>query len=455
MDADHMEAAPSRPRDRPRVACLVLASHAPAVLAVTSRVLVSAAWRMFVHLDRKSDGSAYREALGEAAAGCEFVPDPVEVFWGGFSMIRAMLKLLETARERGEFDRFVLISDDSIPVRTPESLAELFDPAVEYIDLIRQEPGTEFYERYREFFFLDHAVSSVRTRKPRLFSPIDDAFLQKIGELQDLKRAGKKALDIYWGSQFWALTRSSIERVLMTIKSDSHLLKSFEFSAIPDELLIQSVVGGFRSSILVEPSPMYVDWDISPGPRVFRDVEDFPYDLMPYHAFIRKIEPSEGLFLRNLSRWIASSPSIYRFGQTAPGVEPGEPEESWAVREIYLFAPDGGHVIGWHGIELAGQVRFRWTATRSLEWKISQSPQRRGKFRVVLPLFMSMSREFCEGCRFRFGDKTVQAVRRGRAIFADFYAEQGGDLHIELHTPNLISPHQSLSGNISTSGIAF
>ena len=68
-----------------KVACLVMAYRAAPVLRRTAGVLAQAGWDVFVHLDRKADRSAYVKALGQAAALCSFVEDPVEVFWGGFS----------------------------------------------------------------------------------------------------------------------------------------------------------------------------------------------------------------------------------------------------------------------------------------------------------------------------------------------------------------------------------
>ena len=78
-----------------KVACLVMAYRGAPVLRHMAGVYAAAGWDLFVHLDRKADLSDYVHALGDARTHCHFVEDRVEVFWGGFSMIYAELKLIE------------------------------------------------------------------------------------------------------------------------------------------------------------------------------------------------------------------------------------------------------------------------------------------------------------------------------------------------------------------------
>ena len=70
--------------------------------------------------------------------GCTFVEDPVEIFWGGYSMVRAELKLLAMARGAGPYEKYLLISDDAFPVHTPDMLAMHFSNPDDQISLVPQ-----------------------------------------------------------------------------------------------------------------------------------------------------------------------------------------------------------------------------------------------------------------------------------------------------------------------------
>ena len=230
-----------------KIACLVMAYRGAPVLRHMASVYTAAGWDVFVHLDRKAELSDYLHALGDARAHCRFVEDRVEVFWGGFSMIQAELKLIHAARQVAAYDRYVLISDDAIPIRPAADLQALYQTDTDFIELNRQPEGSEYHRRYADFFFLDHPATAVRRPGYLLLAKLDDRFFAKTAEIAALQQRGKKAIEVYWGSQFWSLTAKTVELVEAAIADDEHLVRSFEFAAIPDELLFQSVIGNSQA----------------------------------------------------------------------------------------------------------------------------------------------------------------------------------------------------------------
>ena len=111
-----------------KLACMVIGCYAPQILAQVLPVFRAAGWDVFVHVDAKVDLSSYQAALGENAAYCRFV-DPVEVYWGGYSMMEAEFRLIRAARNAGAYDKFLLISDDTLPVFPPDWLNAVLWPA--------------------------------------------------------------------------------------------------------------------------------------------------------------------------------------------------------------------------------------------------------------------------------------------------------------------------------------
>lgn len=136
-----------------KLACMVIGCYAPQILAQVLPVFRAAGWDVFVHVDAKVDLSSYQAALGENAAYCRFV-DPVEVYWGGYSMMEAEFRLIWAARNAGAYDKFLLISDDTLPVFPPDWLNAVLGQRRDFVTLIAQEAGSKNYVAYHKYFFM-------------------------------------------------------------------------------------------------------------------------------------------------------------------------------------------------------------------------------------------------------------------------------------------------------------
>ncbi len=214
-----------------KLACMILAYGAAPVLKSALPILRSAGWDVFVHLDRKVRREIYLEGLGESAGLCRFVENPIEVFWGGYSMIEAEMKLIETARGNDHYDKFLLLSDNSFPALPPAALAKHFSGADDQISIEKQKENSPLYVRYGSFCCYDHPATTVRGVSHSDGQPlrsVDETLENKIAEIAVLRKLGKKNIDIFYGSQFWALTSKSVDHVRKVVSEDLHLRKSFE-----------------------------------------------------------------------------------------------------------------------------------------------------------------------------------------------------------------------------------
>ena len=427
-----------------KVACLVMAYRGAPVLRHMASVYTAAGWDVFVHLDRKAELSDYLHALGDARAHCRFVEDRVEVFWGGFSMIQAELKLIHAARQAAAYDRYVLISDDAIPIRPAADLQALYQTDTDFIELNRQPEGSEYHRRYADFFFLDHPATAVRRPGYLLLAKLDDRFFAKTAEIAALQQRGKKAIEVYWGSQFWSLTAKTVELVEAAIADDEHLVRSFEFAAIPDELLFQSVIGNSQADRRIEGGPVFADWYVDPGPRTYARMEELPYDFLPHHAFLRKVAPSAERFIAAVAARLQEGKGLYPL---RPGADASDSivvdTDQGPLAVVTMQAPTPGDTAnGWHPAERAGRARFRWTAAETLEFGPLRPLPSARRIRIVVPLLMAISSDFANSCQIGFAGQTVPAARRGRDLFADFSVDDASDSKIALLTPPPMSPFQ-------------
>lgn len=423
-----------------RVACLVIGYSGAPVLGRSAATLKAAGFDIYLHIDRKGDRAGYIRTLGPAAELCTILENPVEVYWGGFSMVRAELLLIESARAVADYDKYILISDDTFPVLPADRLAAHFDTAEDHVTIRHQEAGSPFYERYHGFFCYDHPATTIRT--PPMPNPrdagrgIDRDLEDRIADIAFLRRAGKKNIDVYYGPQFWALTRSTVDLVRKIVAEDILLVKSFEYSALPDEMFFQSIIGNYGGKPYMETAPVYSDFS-GGGPRMVSSIEKLPLDLSPSHAFLRKVSPSATEFLDQISERL-------RQGQTILGTK-GDTDSSamvWTdshgvkVLTYRLGAPaDQRQVEGWHGIEVSWGRQFRWSGVADLQWAVRIPQSDASRVRFLIATAVSSGKEWMAGCAIKVGDVIKPLIVEGGELFADFEGLNASEMLVYVETP--------------------
>ncbi|MFC7477489.1 beta-1,6-N-acetylglucosaminyltransferase [Dankookia sp. GCM10030260] len=285
------------------VAILVLGYREPSVLAAVVPVYRKAGFDIYVHLDAKASVVDYALAMGDQAQYCRFIQPRTPVFWAGFTMTQATMQLLETALGAKDYTNLALVSDDTLPIVPIARLRTALTTRVERIAIRLLQAGDVFLRRYQEFFYLDHAATSLLGR-PIETACIDQAFIETFARLLARRRAGKVDLPLYYGSQWWCLTGDAARRVLSLHADRTDLRESFEFSAVPDEMYIQTLVANFAQANGIVQGPVYVDWTQTPKPFVFSRIEQFSNAVSPDHLFVRKVSSQTPDFIKEAIRRI-------------------------------------------------------------------------------------------------------------------------------------------------------
>lgn len=280
-------------------ACLVLGYQNAPTLRVSSRMFRALGWDVFVHLDQKSDAFSYQAELGDSCGVVRFIAERHDIFWGGFSMIRAELDLIGRALECRDYDRLILISDDSFPVRGPDFLTRSLAREVERITCNHQPPGSDFARRYEEFFYFDHPATNPRGGRWR---SLDEHVYEKLREYRDLRQAGKTSIAVFHGSQWWALTGATAVEILRICKNNVPLMKSFEFSALPDELMMQSIIPNYFPNAARVHGPVFADFSTGHGPLSYSTIGDLPDALDQDYLFVRKLPRTSSRLVGDIVR---------------------------------------------------------------------------------------------------------------------------------------------------------
>jgi hypothetical protein len=287
---------------------LVLACHAPRALEQFARRFDAESVSIHVHLDRKVDLDTY-SAGRRWPPNLSFVEDRHEVFWGGFSMIRATEAAATAAMLEPGTSAFALVSDDTLPLRpVPEICSELLERP-DRVDVAPSWKNPPYLRRYTEWFFLDSGATAVRPTELAGRS-MSDGCLDAIARLARVRRRGKFPLTQVWGgSQWWSFGRETLGAILAELSGNQWLRESFEFAAIPDEQAFHTLYAnraGLTSRSFT--SPMFADMAGHPAPAIYRSLEEVP-PMPEGKLFLRKVDDAsaEAVMAQIAARWEAQS----------------------------------------------------------------------------------------------------------------------------------------------------
>ena len=269
-----------------RVGTLVLAYQAPTVLECHARLMPES--NFFVHVDAKADMRNFEKL--RSLPNIQFSDKRFDVYWGGWNMVRAEIHLLRLAF-RAECTRFALVSDDTLPLRSPAETVRSLADNVSHLGLWKMASDDPAGIRYREYFYFDSWISTQRSHDiyRRYYTDTDIACVM---ELAELKKQGKYQLPaMYKGPQWWCLTRDIVELVLEHFDTQKHFRESFRFSLIPDEHYIHTIIGLSKHSSPLRTYPMWTETNRVPSPWVYRSLSELQGALASERLYVRKVAP--------------------------------------------------------------------------------------------------------------------------------------------------------------------
>jgi len=278
-----------------KIAILVLAANAPEVLDALIHAPGSDKFNFYVHLDSKRSAQDY--CLSRDLSTAKFISNRVDVFWGGFNMIRATIELIKAALAEDQNKIFCLISDDSFYLISPDFICEQLYANPNRMDCWHAAQNSVTYGRYQNFYYFDSQPSTPKPITPEL-RKIDSSFVIGIQKLLSVMRSPKPELDLYCGSQWWSLHREVVSKIIDFLDSNKEISDAFEFSAIPDEILFQTLTMKLCRPLDLKKSPMLYDFNRNPKPFIFSDESELANLNIEDKLFIRKINIGSDFILK-------------------------------------------------------------------------------------------------------------------------------------------------------------
>lgn len=208
----------------------------------------------FLHVDKKANSQQFAHLQADDV---RLVPDPVSVYWGDFSQVEAILKLMTTALAAGTFDRFVLLSGADYPLWPTADIDAFFKahPQDEFINMVPMpcEAAGKPIARLTTYT-LRPTLSTLHRLTLRV--------LLKAGVLprdRNLQRA-LGSLQPYGGSTWWALTRAACEYIVQFVHRNPGLVRFFKGTQYADETFLHTILGNSPLHANVRRNLTYTDW---------------------------------------------------------------------------------------------------------------------------------------------------------------------------------------------------
>lgn len=253
---------------------------------------------IYVHIDKKVDITPFF-SVTEDIKNVTFLPEEmrVPVYWGGYSQVTMQYNLLKTILKRNiRYDRIISLTGMDYPIASNRVLREAFsDQEKEYIigfDIGRENWDKSsplkmsnkdrflYYYRFDGNWNLARIIKKLRIRR--------------------FKSYGSIGYDLYYGSEYWALTYDCIRELIQAYEEDDRLIQLLKHSFVPSESWIHTLFfnSSFRNKGIVWNGD--VDWGIgnySPlsyfkyGKKIkILDETDYDAVISSGRPFARKLE---------------------------------------------------------------------------------------------------------------------------------------------------------------------
>lgn len=212
-----------------RTAYLILAHHQPAHLAKIINAINCDWATIFIHVDFKVDILPFKTLIYEDK-NILFLKrnQRIEVNWGGFSQVAAMLNLLRAALSSDiEFDRYCLLSGADFPIKDISYIYAEFASQKEFIRIDRELGASSKHRQsknIKRLYFRDY---------PKFGGNLIPGILPR--------RLNRK-IGFYHGSQWWALTDQSIKYIFNFLKRDPAYINFYKYTNASDEIFFHSII---------------------------------------------------------------------------------------------------------------------------------------------------------------------------------------------------------------------
>jgi hypothetical protein len=229
--------------------------------------------------------------------------NPLRINWAGFSHLRAIIKLTESALKNTEIQYLHALSGQCFPIRPINEIFDFFEKnnGKEFIDFFdlpatcwANNGGMDRMDYYHLHDILNTKSKRFEKRNARFIN------FQKLFKIR--RSYSDKYPKLYGGSTWWSLSRAAIEYVSDFVKNTPGFYERFRHTFCTEEIFFQTILlnSPFREKV-VNDNLRYIDWNERNGNCPANlDETDFQLLLNSNKLFARKFEKNKSEKLKRM-----------------------------------------------------------------------------------------------------------------------------------------------------------
>lgn len=199
----------------------------------------------YIHIDLKKEITPFVQEL-HGVDNVYWCKNRYWINWGGFNQVKSQYEMLRMIFEetRKEYDRVVCLSATDYPLWSNNKIIDAFSSKTEYIggyNLARCNDKRQ-QDKVKDFHFFRDVQLPLKAKRAICLSARSIMHLLPIKK--DLFVYGDNGVkyEAYTGSDYWGLTYDCARYVFETMRDDKKLMRYFQYSYIPSEGVINTIV---------------------------------------------------------------------------------------------------------------------------------------------------------------------------------------------------------------------
>lgn len=294
-----------------KIAYLILAHNQPAHLSRLVKSLDNKNAEFIIHIDAKANiTDFFRYEFPETA---HFIEDRIEVNHGGFSLVRAMINLMNNAIKMDDFDYCQTLSGWDYPIKSNEFIYDYLYKhyPMNFLNFYRLTGHADFVENIQKYYFTD-TISSA----PKLFTkPLK--VLQYFLKNCPLNRTFLSGITPFRGSTWFCLNKATLYYITdyLNTRKGKNYTNYFKAVQCADEIFFHTIVlnspfaeycrfysRDAHSHLRNENHAYlhYIDWDQSRENPAILDLRDLPLLQRTPALYARKFHEKKSSHLLNV-----------------------------------------------------------------------------------------------------------------------------------------------------------
>lgn len=238
---------------------------------------------IFIHVDKRVKNVPYDRLKAAVKRSGLYFSRRVKVVWGGSSLIRAELALLEAAAG-GDYAYCHFLSGMDLPIKSQDYIHGFFS-RLEGRECISFEKIENVLDRVRYFYFFQNIIGRSSVFAARLLRRLE-GFSLRVQHRFGLSRIKGRESMFHEGANWVSITGKFAKYVLENRK---FIMRNFCFAFCADELFIQTLVmnSPFKDNVYTD-SVRLIDWQRG-RPYVFTE-DDYEELVSSGKLFARKFD---------------------------------------------------------------------------------------------------------------------------------------------------------------------